>query len=365
MFCKSSKRCAIRVIAAARIIVMLLVFAGVVGCEAAAQNPSLLSPPGSTASPPAGSAEQRALKTRATLFAQGLVRDAAAVVTSTRCAEEEERLFGGTFPPVCDELQIQSLGTRYSAFLLSRAHDELVVVHEGHKACQPASGLANSILPDAAALIDRLLERADVLYFDMPMLGTNCGQTISIKGISYSGIMHNWLGLIDEPGESGLAYFFDPLFWTLSFVSPRYRAMHMTGRSGGGWATTVYAALDWRIQRSVSVAGSLPMELRTPELDGTDDIGDWEQYAAYIYKLLTYQELYEAAGGIDDSRRHVQIYNEFDICCFKGAKGLAAQADYVASSKGYVQGRVRFMVNAGEREHIFPIDMVVEQLFGP
>ena len=92
----------------------------------------------------------------------------------------------------------------------------------------------------------------------------------------------------------------------------------------------------------MSVAGSLPIELRTPELDGTDDIGDWEQYAAHVYRLLSYQELYEAAGGVDGSRRHVQVYNEFDICCFKGAKGVAAAADYGSSSKGYMQGRVQF-----------------------
>ena len=55
----------------------------------------------------------------------------------------------------------------------------------------------------------------------------------------------------------------------------------------------------------------------------------------------------------------------FDICCFKGAKGVAAAADYGRSSKGYMQGQVQFLVNPGEREHVIPVDMVIDQLFAP
>jgi hypothetical protein len=35
-------------------------------------------------------------------------------------------------------------------------------------------------------------------------------------------------------------------------ASPHYRAFHMVGLSGGGWTTTVYAAVDTRIQESDS-----------------------------------------------------------------------------------------------------------------
>jgi hypothetical protein len=162
-----------------------------------------------------------------------------------------------------------------------------------------------------------------------------------------------------------LAYFFNHLHLALDYIAPQYRTIHMTGRSGGGWATTIYAALDWRIERSVSVAGTLPIELRTLDLDYMDDLGDWEQSSAYLFRIVSYQELYEAAGGLDDSRRHVQIYNEFDECCFKGVKGMAAAQEYASSPKGYLQQRVRFLLNPGEQHHVIPIDMVMEQLFGP
>ncbi len=48
------------------------------------------------------------------------------------------------------------------------------------------------VLPDANDLIARVLERADVLYLDMPLLATNCGQTIDFNGTTYTGKLHNW-----------------------------------------------------------------------------------------------------------------------------------------------------------------------------
>jgi hypothetical protein len=343
--------------------------AGIVGCEAVAQQQPGLEPHQTErnlerSSTLVSTAERRAIQTRMTLRAQGVVRNGSGQVLSARCAEREEELFEAGAPVACDELHIESLGTTYRAFLFSKAHDVLVIVHEGHLPCVASTRLVDTIQLDALALIHRLIERADVLYLDMPMLGTNCGQTFEMKGIKYSGYMHNWLALVDEPGQSGLAYFFNHISLALDYLGGRYEAIDMTGRSGGGWATTVYSALDWRVDRSVVVAGSLPIELRTPESDGADDIGDWEQYAAHVWKLVSYQELYEAAGGLDESRRHVQIYNEFDRCCFKGAKGMAAATDYSSSAKEYLQGRVTFLVNHGEREHVFPVEMVIEQLFG-
>ncbi len=106
----------------------------------------------------------------------------------------------------------------------------------------------------------------------------------------------------------------------------------------------------------------MPIELRTPDLDGTDDLGDWEQYGPHVFRLLSYQALYEAAGGFQPRRRHVEIYNEFDNCCFSGVKGLAAKEVYSASTQEYMTERVSFLVNVGEYGHVIPVATVVEQL---
>ena len=351
----------------AAFVLVPILLGGIAGCEAAAQDwPTALEAEERFEQPGVltTSAERRAIQTRATLIAQGVLRDRSGVVLSARCTEGEDQLFDPSSPPTCDELHIESLGATYRAFLFSKARDALVIVHEGHLECVSTRRFADNVLSDARTLIERLLERADVLFLDMPMVGTNCGQKFDINGIAYTGYLHNWFGLVDEPGRSGLAYFFNHISLALDYLGPRYRTIHMTGRSGGGWATTLYAAIDWRIDRSVAVAGSLPFELRTPDLDGTDDIGDWEQYGAYVYRILSYQELYEAAGGLAEPRRHVQIYNEFDGCCFSGAKGMAAAENYSSSTEGYLQGHVGFMVNAGESEHVFPVDLVIQELFG-
>jgi hypothetical protein len=346
------------------LLLVLVAVAGIAGCEAAAQNqqppvkPQDFDYPYAAEGPaPPSLGALRASQTRLLMLQEGLIRDQSGTVSSSRCEQPDEEAFA--VPAACDQLDIQSMGATYHAFLFSNAHDVLVIVHEGHQGC------GTMLLPDTKALIERILERADVLFLDMPMLGTNCYQEFRIRGIAYGGPRHDWFGLADAPEQSALAYFFNHLNLALNYVSPRYRTIHMTGRSGGGWATTVYAALDWRIGRSVSIAGSLPIELRTPELDYTDDFGDWEQSGAYLYRIVSYQELYEAAGGIDESRRHVEIYNEFDECCFSGMKGMVAAAEYASSPQSYSQERVRFLLNPGEYHHVIPVDMVMEQLFGP
>ena len=309
---------------------------------------------------------QRSIHTRDMLRSEGIIRDYSGTVQPSPCLHGEEQLLGLSDPPLCDELVIESLGTTYRAFLFSKGHHDLVIYHEGHQGCPWWSDeWAATVFDDARSLIARLLDDADVLFLDMPMVATNCGQAIDIGGAVYTGSNHNWFALVDRPKESALAYFFNHISRAIDFLGPKYLTVHMVGRSGGGWATTIYAALDWRIARSVSIAGTLPIELRLPDLDGRDDLGDWEQYGPHVLRLVSYQELYEAASGmgLDGSRRHVQIYNEYDECCFSGMKGQLASEDY-AGHKEYVQG-VAFLVNPGETLHTIPVDMVVEQLFGP
>ena len=335
----------------------------VAGCQATAQGDLEYSDPTNTSN----ASWNRSMQTRDILRQEGIIRDYSGTVIPSPCPHQEEQWLELPDPPTCDELQIESLGTTYRAFLFSKGHDSLVIYHEGHQGCPWWGGgeWATTVFDDALHLIARLLDHADVLYLDMPLVATNCGQEIDIGGAIYSGSNHNWFALLDRPRESALAYFFNHISRAIDFLGPRYPTVHMVGRSGGGWATTIYAALDWRILRSVSIAGTLPIELRLPDLDGRDDLGDWEQYGPHVLRLVSYQDLYEAASGLglDSSRRHVQIYNEYDECCFSGMKGQLASEDYSGHIE-YLQG-VSFLVNPGETLHTIPIDMVIEQLFGP
>lgn len=96
--------------------------------------------------------------------------------------------------------------------------------------------------------------------------------------------------------------------------SPEYRAFHMIGLSGGGWTTTVYAALDPRIRCSFPVAGTIPLYLRSG-----GSIGDREQFEASFYRLAGYPDLY-VLGAHGDGRKQVQILVRRDDCCFGEAQ---------------------------------------------
>ena len=71
---------------------------------------------------------------------------------------------------------------------------------------------------------------------------------------------------------SPMKYFLEPTALSLNYLKsrhrsgrfPNYRAFHMTGLSGGGWTTTIYAAIDPRIRSSFPVAGTIPLYLVLP-----------------------------------------------------------------------------------------------------
>src|SRR5206468_1063956 len=69
---------------------------------------------------------------------------------------------------------------------------------------------------------------------------------------------------------SVLKFFLEPVATCLHYLKTRsaaddfpvYQDFSMAGLSGGGWTTTVYAAIDPTIKYSFPVAGSIPLHLR-------------------------------------------------------------------------------------------------------
>jgi len=85
-----------------------------------------------------------------------------------------------------------------------------------------------------------------------------------------------------------LNFFMEPIAVALNYVTKEhnYKQIVMTGISGGGWSTILYAAIDPRISLSYPVAGSVPFFLRDV------DWGDWEQNVTDLYRIADYPELY-------------------------------------------------------------------------
>jgi hypothetical protein len=138
---------------------------------------------------------------------------------------------------------------------------------------------------------------------------------------------------------SPIKFFLEPTAISLNYLKtrsgadrfPRYRAFHMVGLSGGGWTTTVYAAVDITIQRSFSVAGTIPLYLRSG-----GSVGDREQFEPSLYRIAGYLDLY-IMGACGPGRKHLQILLRRDDCCFG-----QAQHDARASGKPYEEALREF-----------------------
>lgn len=112
---------------------------------------------------------------------------------------------------------------------------------------------------------------------------------------------------------SPLKFFLEPTLASINYLQKNYphlRDFSMTGLSGGGWTTTLYAAVDPRIQTSIPVAGSLPFYL-CHEGYGHDI----EQRIDSFYRLAGHLDLY-LLGAYGKGRKQIQVLNRRDDCCF-------------------------------------------------
>ncbi len=162
-------------------------------------------------------------------------------------------------------------------------------------------------------------------------------------------------------GGSAIRYFLDTTLHSVNYLleTESFSDVSMLGLSGGGWSTTLYAALDPRVTRSFPVAGSLPLYLRNAvavpagELLGQagaswaesiapmiayqcPDLGDEEQWVSDLYSIAGYLDLY-VLGSYGAGREQVQILNRNDDCCF----GQAQHGDpdtYDGDLRGYEAG---------------------------
>jgi hypothetical protein len=125
-------------------------------------------------------------------------------------------------------------------------------------------------------------------------------------------------------GAHPLIYFLDPVRRSLNYVLSKpeynYSQIYMAGLSGGGWTTTLYAALDTRIKTSVPIAGSEPFYMRFPsdaEQEDWPDFGnDFFRFSSGGSLVVTgYKDLY-LLGSYGEGRRQIQALNRNDNCCF-------------------------------------------------
>ena len=193
-------------------------------------------------------------------------------------------------------------------FVPKQSNEKLILYHQGHG--------GDFVL--GKDTIQFFLDRNfTVIAMAMPLLGMNNQPIVEIDGLGEMTLTsHKKLGLLETDSFNPMKLFLDPIQINLNFLDKEYnfKQYSMIGLSGGGWTTIVYSAIDERISDSFSVAGSIPFFLRVD----SRDMGDYEQTNVELYQNVNYLELY-VLSAYGDGRKHVQIFNKNDPCCYSGS----------------------------------------------
>jgi hypothetical protein len=178
----------------------------------------------------------------------------------------------------------------------------LLLYHNGHETA--------TCSPNYDGVVDYFNELGyDMMEFNMPLIGCNAH-----PGVPSS---HAWFEQWEEQGVHTMQYFIEPVVLAINYAQTLgYEKFILLGLSGGGWSTTLAAAVDPRIQLSFPTAGSVPFDLKVGPYEGAD-MGDYEQLVARpIYHICGYECMYVLAG-LETERAQLQLLHEWDPCCFR------------------------------------------------
>ena len=208
-------------------------------------------------------------------------------------------------PATCESLTIR-LPREFSAvvyhFRLETPTKKLAIVHQGHNYTW-AAGIDRTV----RLCLDR---GYSVMLCQMPLLGDNNGRSPK----PFMG-NHDDLAILVSNEFDPISLFLEPVVVATNYgiKQHNYQDIVMMGLSGGGWTTTLSAAIDPRIRLSIPVAGTFPDYLRIHPRDK----GDWEQSYPELYKVANYLDLY-ILGSTGEGREQRQVLNKYDECCFAG-----------------------------------------------
>lgn len=221
----------------------------------------------------------------------------------------------------------------------------LAIVHQGHSPTLDVSGVDTAVA--------WLLDRGDIVLAPfMPLQG------------EYEGPAASHDEMFDASDDSTdirpMRYFLEPVAAGLGYALDTYGPgeVTLTGVSGGGWTTTLYAALDPRVRWSLPVAGSLPLYLRTEA-----DLGDMEQYLRPLYAMAGYLDLY-VLGGWGEGRHQTQVLNRYDGCCFWGERYQDYEAAVVERTAELGAGSWSFFLDESHAGHEIS-EHALDAAFGP
>lgn len=186
-----------------------------------------------------------------------------------------------------------------------------------------------------------------VAGFAMPLTGMNNRPLLETPSGTIPLQAHSDLRILESDDFSPMRFFVEPIPVFLNYVMGEYGygLVAMVGLSGGGWTTTLAAALEPRITRSYPVAGTLPLYFKDFAFGR-----DYEQHHPGLYALANYPELY-VLGTYGDERRQIQVLNRYDPCCFAGTGYVIYEEQVARTAQRIGPGSFTVFLDETHREH--------------
>lgn len=192
-------------------------------------------------------------------------------------------------------------------FLTEQKNEKFVLYHQGH---------GGDFINGKKTIGFFLEEGYSVVAFSMPLFGMNNQPTVNITNVGEIKLSsHKQFQFLDSDNFSSIKFFLEPIMITMNYIENNYKldSIFMIGISGGGWTTTMYAAIDDRIDKSFPVGSMLPLfiSLNAPIMP------HYEGIVPELYEIASYLDLY-ILGSFGEDRKQIKIINKFDSCCHGG-----------------------------------------------
>eukprot|EP00756_Hemistasia_phaeocysticola_P060816 Hpha_TRINITY_DN4345_c0_g1::TRINITY_DN4345_c0_g1_i1::g.50019::m.50019 len=197
--------------------------------------------------------------------------------------------------------------------------DCVVLMHHGHANGCDAAGCTWWDFYNVTDFVHVDLG-CDYYMLYMPLFAFN-----KVEGVPSD---HSFFGPYQAAGYRTLRFFIEPVILTVNRAEKQgYKNVYMMGKSGGGWTTTVVAAVEPRIQVSFPIAGSIPLKFhhRSWDFEQQPQLPD----AMWYLPACDYQCLY-ALAAFGPHRYSVQLLHEDDPCCYFGRGRHTLIKQYIA-----------------------------------
>lgn len=226
-----------------------------------------------------------------------------------------------------------------------RRLNRLMIIHQGH------GGIGANLTDDIASHL--IVNGFDVLYCNMPLLAENTGPAPPEDTIPHNcDCGHQYMGGFETPNFNPLSMLFNHIPTAITKAveinEQEFADLNMCGISGGGYTTTIYAALDHRIRHSFAVSSTMPHPLRRPGEWGWEDDPSQSIFAVCPLHVMY---LLAAVGPNSAPRSHHQLYN-FGDSVFPAKQGrISYYSESLSRSAARLGGKFDTFVDYQSNQH--------------